>query len=215
MPKINRKFTNPKNVIESIKILKITIEVLNRYNVKYYLDFGTLIGAIRDKAFIPWDDDMDISLVNEEDYKKLPDILAEIKKSNYRTYLVTFDDSLKGRKLKGKTIYHSEINFTSENNYRVAKIRNSRFWKFGKGRNCLDIFCKYKYKNDLAWVAQGRIHSIPNDKLSNELLEIDFYGIKCSVPKNYDEYLTSMYGDWKTPKEDWQYYENDTCNFNG
>jgi len=210
--KDKRKFKHQKNVDSSLKILQATIETLDKHNIAYYLDYGTLIGAVREKGFIPWDDDMDISLVHESDYEKIPAVLKDIKKLGFRTYLRSFEDSIKKAESNGNdTADIKDITFTEKESYRVAKIRNNKFWIFGRGGSTLDIFFKYEKDNKITWMAQRKLHSIEKSKLSDELIEIDFYHLKCKIPKNYDEYLTSMYGDWKTPKEDWQYYEHETC----
>lgn len=41
-------------------------KVCKKYNLHYYADWGTLIGAIRHGGFIPWDDDMDISMLRKD-----------------------------------------------------------------------------------------------------------------------------------------------------
>ena len=53
-----------------LEIVKAIDTVCRRHKIKYWLDFGTLLGAVRHKGFIPWDDDLDVS-VFKEDYHKL------------------------------------------------------------------------------------------------------------------------------------------------
>ena len=64
---------NNNEILEQLKqieteMLKEFILVCEKLNVKYYLAYGTLIGAIRHKGFIPWDDDIDV-VMPREDYE--------------------------------------------------------------------------------------------------------------------------------------------------
>ncbi len=52
-----------------VDMLKTFIEVCDKLHLRYYLAYGTLIGAIRHKGFIPWDDDIDI-VMPRKDYEK-------------------------------------------------------------------------------------------------------------------------------------------------
>ena len=45
-------------------------EVCRRHDITYYLEGGTLIGAVRHKDFVPWDDDIDI-YIKRKDFDKL------------------------------------------------------------------------------------------------------------------------------------------------
>lgn len=64
-----------------MEVLKDVDVFCKKHNITYYAEWGTLLGAIRHKGFIPWDDDIDISM-KREDYNKFC-ILASKEMEGY------------------------------------------------------------------------------------------------------------------------------------
>lgn len=63
-------------------LAKKLLEVCQKYNLKVWADGGTLLGAVRHKGFIPWDDDMDFAMMRD-DYNKLIEIGPQEFKDPY------------------------------------------------------------------------------------------------------------------------------------
>lgn len=57
-----------------LEVLCEVAKVCEKYNITWYMAYGSLLGAVRHEGFIPWDDDIDIWLFRE-DYQRLLEIL--------------------------------------------------------------------------------------------------------------------------------------------
>ena len=59
-----------------MEVVEIFDAICRKYSISYYLAYGSLLGAVRHKGFIPWDDDIDIWMLRE-DLDKLINLTAE------------------------------------------------------------------------------------------------------------------------------------------
>lgn len=66
-----------------VELLRFVDNICKKHEINYWLDGGTLLGAVRHGGFIPWDDDVDLTMLRK-DYNKLLEVLPlEISKHDY------------------------------------------------------------------------------------------------------------------------------------
>ena len=83
--------------ISSDEIKKIALSILvdfdrvcNKHHLRYSLTYGTLLGAVRHKGFIPWDDDIDV-MMPRSDFERFSYIADTELKNNHRLLSVNKD----------------------------------------------------------------------------------------------------------------------------
>jgi lipopolysaccharide cholinephosphotransferase len=75
-----------------LNLLKIIDEIARENNIDYWIDGGTLLGAVRHGGFIPWDDDLDICLL-KKDYDKLIPLLKKYIEQKAPELGLMYDDA--------------------------------------------------------------------------------------------------------------------------
>ena len=83
----DRELTTEEETKVALGCLDYLDEVTRELNINYYLAFGSLIGAIRHKGCIPWDNDIDV-LVCAEDLKAIYDYIENDEKNKYYKFVV-------------------------------------------------------------------------------------------------------------------------------
>ena len=65
-----------------LEVLYEIAVICEKYNIPWYMAYGSLLGAVRHEGYIPWDDDIDICLFRE-DYMKLLEVLPKELPAGY------------------------------------------------------------------------------------------------------------------------------------
>ena len=68
-----------------LDVLDEVDRICRKYNITYYAEWGTLLGAIRHAGYVPWDDDLDI-VMKREDYKKFLEVAPDEMLQEYSVY---------------------------------------------------------------------------------------------------------------------------------
>lgn len=121
-----RRITADENKKLLVEMMLDFTKYLDENNIKYFLAYGTLLGAVRHKGFIPWDDDVDL-LIPRKDFIKLIHLLEKDKE-----YLATKDLEILEFSYRPKT-YHKR--------FKIANTRTT-MEEYGAMRSAvfIDIF---------------------------------------------------------------------------
>lgn len=168
------------------RMLLDTSELFNRKGIHYFLDAGGLLGLVREGDLIPWDDDLDMIIPVTE--------LEKFRKN--KIWL-----RLKGWRITEDSLMPEDGPCWKKGDPRSIKIRNRNFTFFGRGRLVMDVSLAYRHEGYYWRGAIGQIWRIP-EKYFDTHDVIPFSGGKIHVPNEHEDYLTFIYGDWKTPKQD-------------
>ncbi|MFO7867935.1 MAG: LicD family protein [Bacteroidales bacterium] len=74
-----------------LQMLVFIDEVCRKYNIQYWISGGTLIGAVRHGGYIPWDDDIDISLLYTDYFKLIAALKQECE--HHQNYFLAFGNT--------------------------------------------------------------------------------------------------------------------------
>lgn len=170
------EYLDARIVHEIYQMLKDVTEILDKNGIKYWADGGTLIGAIRHKGFIPWDDDLDIAIL-EEDIPKLLSVSEQFSSLGYEL----FDTHSTCIKIQAQT----GIIIESSDKYQLR-------YPF------MDIFPMKKIDGYYVHAPVEVRNTWPKDKFKiydiENLEKCPFGAITIYCPHNAEENLKSLYG---------------------
>jgi phosphorylcholine metabolism protein LicD len=185
-----------KHLEKSLIILERVTKILDKYSIGYVLNFGTLLGIVRENRLLPWDSDIDIT-IEEKDVEKFRRSKKYIRKAGYRTRIRYFD---------------KDVGPFKKGDVRIIKIKTRRLFIMSK--TIMDVFvvkntgeeCQYMVKKKDKFM----LKSYPA-KFQTEKIKLLFNNSEYYAPKDYVGMLEYAYGDWKTPVKDWDFFAGDGC----
>lgn len=172
----------------SISLARNIVKTLNELAVNnktpLVVDFGTLLGIVRDADIIEWDDDVDLAV---------PEEYATETESLLKIFVQLNLDGLNWRLEKVADKQNNLVGFLLK--FSDPKSDLVPFTTSICLRKCLD-------GNSLHMPSLGMWFA--PQKHFDKVQQIEWHGQSIQVPSEYEEYLTFQYGDWKVPKKDIQ-----------
>lgn len=189
--------TKPLHIGKDEKVATITLEILKFLSnaletakCEYYVDAGTLLGIVRDNALIPWDDDLDFSCDSRS--------LIHVRD--------TLEQQLSGLMTLTQTPWTLDVHYANQDFGAVRKgdIRGIKLRPINAVGvlPLVDVFVKYVNGDEMDYVLSSRGIRMPSEHIQNTHTQI-FKGFYVRLPSKEKEYLTRHYGDWRTPKQEW------------
>lgn len=178
-----------------VEVLAKVDEVLTKEGVKPFLAFGLLLGAYRDKGFIPYDYDLDIGILDTERPENMIDLMRE---NGFRLV---------------RQFYVKEIGWISIEQFEYKKIPVDFYYFYEKDENTVAVLVpqKHEYKD---WKEANETDGFPSEMLTAEKSSFsrqDFMGIQFYMPDKAASWLAGFYGpDFMTPVKNWAIGERET-----
>lgn len=141
-----------------LEMLKVVDEICKKHRLEYWLDAGTLLGAVRHNGFIPWDDDLDICMPRK-DYEKFMEIAPKELPDGLFFQTKKTDKSLRWKWIKIRDNYSTFIQKTEEG--RNIKYHQGIF---------IDVFPYDLIKDDFSvskYILNRRFHRSKNPIVKN------------------------------------------------
>lgn len=177
--KENIKLKDRNNHYKMKQMLLFTIDQLQKNNIPFWLEAGTLLGIYRDGNLISWDYDADISIPAE-----YSDKVAALRYKFFPRYIV-----------RKRPIYSRWI----PGDTRVVKVKTA--WEKLRQVNFhIDLFCVYKVNDKYRWVDSGVLKQV-DAKFFDTQDSIKWEKHKIPIPAHTDEYLSLRYGNWRIPSK--------------